>query len=117
MIGLFAVPEIISGMRGTAVSLPDFSTRLRDLLPSLKTLLGLWKTLAQSSLIGTTIGLLPGTGSAVAAVLSYNTAQRRSPEPESFGTGKTRRRVRARGRQQRDDRRRDDPDAHAGHPG
>ena len=88
MIGLFAVPEIISGMRGSVVSLPDFSTRLRDLLPSPGTLAGLWKTLAQSSLIGTTIGLLPGTGSAVAALLSYNTAQRRSPEPESFGTGK-----------------------------
>ncbi len=88
MIGLFAVPEIVSGMRGSAVSVPDFSTRLRDLLPAPKTLLGLWKTLAHSSLIGTTVGLLPGTGSAVAAVLSYNTAQRRSPEPASFGTGK-----------------------------
>ncbi len=88
MIGLFAVPEIISGMRGSAVSLPDFSTRLRDLLPSPGIFVGLWKTLAQSSLIGTTIGLLPGTGSAVAAVLSYNTAQRRSSEPESFGKGK-----------------------------
>ena len=87
MIGLFAVPEIISGARGAAVSLPGFSTRLRDLLPAPGAFLGLWKTLARSSLIGTAVGLLPGTGSAVAAVLSYNAAQRRSREPESFGAG------------------------------
>ncbi len=87
MIGLFAVPEIISGMRGSALSLPRFSTRLRDLLPTPAVLFGLRKTLALSSLIGTAVGLLPGTGSAVAAVLSYNTAQRRSAEPESFGEG------------------------------
>lgn len=87
MIGLFAVPEIISGMRGSAASPPGFSTRLRDLLPAPGSILGLWRTLARSSLIGTAVGLLPGTGSAVAAVLSYNAAQRRSREPESFGAG------------------------------
>ncbi|MCA0919774.1 tripartite tricarboxylate transporter permease [Pseudooceanicola nanhaiensis] len=37
--------------------------------------------------IGTLIGALPGIGTTTAATLSYDTAKRRSKEPESFGQG------------------------------
>ncbi|HZD26247.1 MAG TPA: tripartite tricarboxylate transporter permease, partial [Alphaproteobacteria bacterium] len=46
-----------------------------------------WRTLMRSSVIGTFIGLLPGPGSVLASFVAYDVAKRRSPEPESFGTG------------------------------
>ncbi len=46
-----------------------------------------WKTLIRSGVIGTFVGLLPGTGSILASFLSYDTAKRLSPEKERFGHG------------------------------
>ena len=46
-----------------------------------------WKTLLTSGLIGTFVGLLPGTGSMLASFLSYETARKTSKTPEKFGTG------------------------------
>ena len=41
----------------------------------------------RSSIIGTWVGLLPGIGANIAAMLSYSTAKSSSKEPEKFGTG------------------------------
>jgi putative tricarboxylic transport membrane protein len=57
----------------------DFS-RLWRLLPY-------WKTLVRSGVIGTFVGLLPGTGSILASFMSYDAAKRFSREPERFGKG------------------------------
>ena len=46
-----------------------------------------WKTLIRSGVIGTFVGLLPGTGSILASFLSYDVAKRLSPEKEKFGKG------------------------------
>lgn len=46
-----------------------------------------WKLLLKSSLIGTFVGAVPGTGGAEAAMISYNEAKRCSKEPEKFGHG------------------------------
>lgn len=46
-----------------------------------------WKTLVRSGVIGTFVGLLPGTGSILASFMSYDTAKRLSPEKERFGHG------------------------------
>jgi len=40
-----------------------------------------------SGVIGTFVGLLPGTGSILASFLSYETVKRSSKHPEAFGTG------------------------------
>ncbi|PNV59210.1 hypothetical protein C0033_25265 [Clostridium sp. chh4-2] len=44
-------------------------------------------TLLKSSLMGTFIGILPGTGGAIASFLAYSEAKRISKEPEQFGKG------------------------------
>jgi len=41
----------------------------------------------RSSIIGTWIGLLPGIGANIAALVSYTTTRQLSKEPEKFGTG------------------------------
>jgi len=46
-----------------------------------------WKTLIRSGVIGTFIGLLPGTGSILASFMSYEAAKRASKRPQDFGTG------------------------------
>lgn len=45
------------------------------------------KTLIKSSLIGTFLGVIPGTGGFTAAFLSYYEARRSSSSPEEFGQG------------------------------
>ena len=50
-------------------------------------LLVYWKTLIRSGVIGTFVGLLPGTGSILASFLSYDVAKRMSKEKELFGKG------------------------------
>lgn len=46
-----------------------------------------WKTILRSSLIGSLVGMLPGLGVTLAALLGYNTAKRFSRTPSKFGTG------------------------------
>lgn len=46
-----------------------------------------WRTWSRSSLIGVCVGILPGAGGNLAALLSYNEAKRRAPDPETFGQG------------------------------
>uniref|UniRef100_UPI0013D57C86 tripartite tricarboxylate transporter permease n=1 Tax=Pseudooceanicola aestuarii TaxID=2697319 RepID=UPI0013D57C86 len=44
--------------------------------------------IGRGTLIGSTVGLLPGLGASVASFLSYGVTQRMSDDPESFGTGR-----------------------------
>ena len=46
-----------------------------------------WKTLIRSGVIGTFVGLLPGTGSILASFLSYDVAKRLSKNKTRFGKG------------------------------
>ncbi|MBN2123387.1 MAG: tripartite tricarboxylate transporter permease, partial [Deltaproteobacteria bacterium] len=46
-----------------------------------------WKSLIKSGVIGTFVGLLPGTGSILASFLCYETVKRTSKHPERFGKG------------------------------
>lgn len=44
-------------------------------------------TMARGALIGTVLGAIPGIGSTAAGFMSYASARRASPKPESFGKG------------------------------
>jgi len=91
VIGLFAVAEVLAQAervvsRGGGALLPPPSgpedervsrAEMRVCLP----------VVLQSSLIGTAIGALPGTGSTTAAYLCYGAAQNRSKTPQRFGRG------------------------------
>lgn len=60
---------------------------MRDIVPPLKEQWQHKWSILRSSLIGTIIGVIPATGSGIAAYLSYDQAKRFSKEPETFGTG------------------------------
>ena len=46
-----------------------------------------WKPFVKNSVIGTSVGALPGAGGAMAAFFAYSEARRSSPHPERFGKG------------------------------
>ena len=47
----------------------------------------LWRTIVKSTIIGTFIGLLPGTGAVMSSLIAYGEAKRVSKEKDQFGHG------------------------------
>lgn len=85
LIGVFAVPEIaavvirnekaqkLATLMGERLSLLEFRQSLR--------------TICRSTVIGTGIGIVPGLGQVVAAMMGYAAAKNASDHPETFGKG------------------------------
>ncbi|EJW12829.1 Tricarboxylate transport membrane protein TctA [Rhodovulum sp. PH10] len=89
MIGLFAVPHVVTVLgtywRGKEMRIEAGDVRTE--LPSLRLLFAQKWNLLRSSLIGTVVGAIPGTGGPIAAFLAYDQARRWSKHPERFGKG------------------------------
>jgi putative tricarboxylic transport membrane protein len=87
VIGVFALSEVLI----RAAALPDNDVKLVKfsglVLPKWSEWSGRIKGLVKSVLIGNFIGILPGTGAATAAFISYAEARRSSPRRENFGKG------------------------------
>lgn len=86
LIGAFAISQVLRDASGTnsidkidvpKKRLPVYASDIRVHGPNM----------LRSSIIGTWIGLLPGIGANIAALVSYSTAKQFSKEPEKFGTG------------------------------
>ena len=85
LMGLFAIPEVasvvirnekarqLSALVGERLTLAEFRRCLR--------------TICRSTVIGTMIGIVPGLGQIVAAMLGYSAAKNASDHPETFGEG------------------------------
>ena len=84
LIGLFAIGEILQQVQQELHISVEAVKRSRF---DLRLLLNHAKTIIKSSLIGTGIGAIPGTGAASASFLSYTEARRSSKHPECFGRG------------------------------
>ena len=91
VIGMFAVTEVLSQAeqivsRAGGALLPPAAVPDDDRItgPEMRRCV---PVMVQSSLIGTAIGALPGTGATTAAYLAYGTARDRSRKPEEFGKG------------------------------
>jgi len=89
-IGLFGIAEMIDLIRrGGSIASGEQATyrphRFRD---TLKDLGRHWRTLLQSSFLGSIIGVLPGIGGSASQFLAYSTAKRTSKRGHEFGKGK-----------------------------
>ena len=85
LIGVFALPEVASviikneksrklaALVGERLTFPEFRRCLR--------------TIVRSTAIGTGIGIVPGLGQIVAAMMGYSAAKNASSHPETFGEG------------------------------
>lgn len=91
MIGMFGLSEVIRAiatqsheeLAGAAVTNTG-GTSVKEVL---KVMGRNKRVIAQSSLIGTLIGALPGAGADIAAWVAYGLAKKTSKHPELFGTG------------------------------
>ncbi|KEA63621.1 Tricarboxylate transport membrane protein TctA [Marinobacterium lacunae] len=85
LIGLFAIPEIISFYRKKCS--PHIKIKASGASVSWAEMKGSFKSIIRGSFIGVIIGAIPGTGATAAAFISYSDARRRSPNRENFGKG------------------------------
>jgi putative tricarboxylic transport membrane protein len=87
MIGLFAIPQILVGIAGKTQVIPKYREKISGVLPKIKDLFKLIKSMLMGSLIGTGIGAIPGAGGPIAVFLSYDYARKVSRNSENFGKG------------------------------
>lgn len=92
LLGIFAVSEMLDlWIQGGTLARKktDHDTRSlqRQIFNGVMTTLRNWWLVIRCSSIGTTLGLIPGLGSAPAAFLAYAHAKQTSKTPEKFGTG------------------------------
>ena len=87
-LGLFGVGQTLLLVE-RKILLTDQMNLTRSTLDfsKLRVTLRYWKTLIRSGVIGTFVGLLPGTGSILASFMSYEAAKRSSKRPQDFGKG------------------------------
>ena len=86
LIGLFAFSELLNKVRDINIPIGEVSELKGEKITN-KEMGSCMKTIVKSSLIGTLIGAIPGTGAAIASFLSYQEARRSSKHPEEFGHG------------------------------
>ncbi|MGI9506613.1 MAG: tripartite tricarboxylate transporter permease [Geminicoccaceae bacterium] len=85
LIGVFAIPEIVSlVMRSERVR---SAAKLVGSRLTLAELSRCMKTIGRSTVIGTSVGIVPGLGQVVAAMMGYAAAKNASANPDNFGKG------------------------------
>lgn len=91
LIGVYAVTDIIvTGFRRKGIdgsNVTKYKYELKGYGVGLLEYLSHWLNILMSSLIGLSIGILPGIGGSTASLLAYTTAKSMSKHPEKFGTG------------------------------
>jgi putative tricarboxylic transport membrane protein len=87
LIGAFAVSQIFKDIINIDTKPPQVSVKKQGLLLKFSDIKKNSVNFIRSSIIGTWVGLLPGIGANIAAMLSYSTAKSSSKEPKKFGTG------------------------------
>ena len=89
LIGIFAIPQVIEMIRNRHDD-PHVADYVKRKGVAAETIWGLVRrplNLLRSSVLGTAIGILPGAGSPIASLVSYNEAKRWSRDKASFGRG------------------------------
>ncbi len=88
VVGLFAISQalLLTEKGAKAVQLERMESKAG--LWEIFKVMGRFKaTLLKSSLIGTLVGAVPGTGAAISSFVAYSEAKRASKTPEKFGKG------------------------------
>lgn len=87
-VGFFAIAEMLDLMSNASQS-GEICTELKpfSVWETFRGCMKRWRIILKSSVIGVIIGILPGTGGAIASFISYGEAKRTSKEKELFGKG------------------------------
>ncbi len=87
LIGLFAISQIFIELANVGKELKRYDQKIKGVLPTWREFKRLVTVIIPSSFLGTFIGIIPGTGGAIASFMAYNEARRFSKDPDSFGKG------------------------------
>ena len=88
MVGMFAISELLRFVVNTDPLLKVVTQRIGNVFAGMGSLLSRYRwPLLRGNLIGVVVGIAPGSGSDMAAWLSYAASKKFSREPEKFGTG------------------------------
>ena len=87
MIGLFAIPQLVSNLVDGTGTATRVQTRLTSVLPKRSDLKKIRLPVTIGSLTGAFLGILPGAGGPIAAFISYDYTRKASKQPEQFGKG------------------------------
>ena len=85
-IGIFGIAEVLVSLESIHDAKP-LTTRIRDLWPRLSDWAETRMAIVRGGLIGFLIGVMPGAGPTVAALMAYVTERKFSKHPERFGRG------------------------------
>ena len=91
LLGVFGFSELFSlvGEKSLVAEGISSKTGFDSIFQGVKAAFKQKANMARSGLIGTLVGLIPGTGAAIATWVSYGQARQWSKQPEKFGTGHT----------------------------
>lgn len=94
LVGVFSISELmnisegfVQKWRSGKVEHYDVTSNMTGEKLTREELRASAKTIVKSSLIGTFVGAVPGTGAILSSFMSYNEAKRSSKHPEEFGKG------------------------------
>jgi putative tricarboxylic transport membrane protein len=85
-IGLFGLGEVLAGAEQKA-QMAMGRLRLRDVLPGMADWVRSRWAIVRGTVLGFSVGVLPGAGPTVASFLSYTVEKKVSKHPEQFGKG------------------------------
>jgi putative tricarboxylic transport membrane protein len=85
LIGVFAIPEVAKVVMENQ-KVRHLATVMGERL-TFREFRASFRTICRSTVIGTSIGIIPGLGQVVAAMMGYSAAKNASPTPEKFGEG------------------------------
>lgn len=88
LTGLYAIPPALDmAEQAVKTGAPSSMLKLKKTQTKLSHWLQFWKVWVRSSIIGVTIGIIPGAGGNVASFMAWNETKRASKTPEKFGKG------------------------------
>ncbi|MCL2000332.1 MAG: tripartite tricarboxylate transporter permease [Planctomycetes bacterium] len=87
LIGVFALSQIIENSEKKILPQDIIKQDLTDIRPAWADLKRIAMALAVGSVVGTFIGIIPGTGGAIACFLAYDVVRRLSKNGPNFGNG------------------------------
>ncbi|MGH8648476.1 MAG: tripartite tricarboxylate transporter permease, partial [Burkholderiales bacterium] len=85
-VGVFAVGEIVSNL-GETEERKVFTSKVTGLMPTVKDLKASFWPIVRGTGLGAFLGVLPGTGPAIASFSSYMLEKKLAKDPSRFGKG------------------------------
>ncbi len=89
LIGLFAIPQVISMFAGGRRSLDAeiLTVERHPISKAFSEVFSRLRALSIGTVTGSIIGLIPGVGGQIAGLVAYDQSKKMSPERDKFGTG------------------------------